>query len=330
MTMRIDKDGRIAELSSTRSASSDVIGGEGCWIIPGFVDAHLHLPQWDQRGIDGLNLRDWHDRFIYPAEARFRDADFAEKVTEEFVTGMIANGTTTAVSFGSPFAAATDRAFQVFARRGFRAVHGMVLNDQEVPDEIRQDADKAIDEARQLAARWHGGENGRLSYAFSPRSPISCSEKLMRAAAALSQMLRCYLQTNVAESLADETAIRDAFPDSVDDLEIYGEMGMLTSRTLLGHGVFLTRQQRDQVARAGTTLVHCPTANLFMESGMMDYVAHRSAGVRVALGSSIAAGPDPFMPRVAIEAIQTARRSRCTRFRGGPIPCRRRPRHGGR
>lgn len=307
MTMRIDKDGHIAELSSGRSTSSDVIGGEGCWIIPGFVDAHLHLPQWDQRGIDGLNLHEWHNRIIYPAEARFRDAEFAEKLAEEFVTGMIANGTTTAVSFGSPFAAATDRAFQVFARRGFRAVHGMVLNDQEVPDDILQDADRAIDEARQLAARWHGAENGRLSFAFSPRSPITCSEKLMRAAAALSQMLRCYLQTNVAESLADETAIRDAFPDSVDDLEIYGEMGMLTSRTLLGHGVFLTRQQRDQVVRAGTTLVHCPTANLFMESGMMDYVAHRSAGVRVALGSSIAAGPDPFMPRVAIEAIQTAK-----------------------
>ncbi len=307
MTLRIGKDGRIAELSSAHTAAKDVVGGQDRWILPGFIDAHLHLPQWDRRGIDGLNLHDWHKRVIYPAEARFRDADFAEKLAEQFVSGMIANGTTTAVSFGSPFAAATDRAFAVFARRGFRAVHGMVLNDQQVPDEIRQDADKAIDEARQLAAHWHGAEGGRLSYAFSPRSPICCSEKLMRAAAALSQMLRCYLQTNVAESLAEETAIRDAFPESVDDLEIYAEMGMLTSRTLLGHGVFLTRQQRDQVARAGTTLVHCPTANLFMESGMMDYVAHRSAGIRVALGSSIAAGPDPFMPRVAIEAIQTAK-----------------------
>lgn len=307
MTMRIGNDGRIAELSSGRTQAADIIGGEGCWILPGFIDAHLHLPQWDQRGLDGLSLQAWHDKFIYPAEARFKETDFAEKLTEQFVSGMVANGTTTAVCFGSPFAAATDRAFQVFARRGFRAVHGTVLNDQNVPDDIKQDTDKAIDEARQLAARWHGAENGLLSFAFSPRSPLCCSEKLMRAAAALSQMLRCYLQTNVAESLADQTAIRDAFPDSVDDLEIYGEMGMLTSRTLLGHGVFLTRQQRDQVARAGTTLVHCPTANLFMESGMMDYVAHRSAGVRVALGSSIAAGPDPFMPRVAIEAIQTAK-----------------------
>jgi guanine deaminase len=321
-TLRIGDDGRIAEVSSTRTDAKDVIGGPGCWILPGFIDAHLHLPQWDRRGIDGVPLREWHQKVIYPAEARLRDPDFAEKLTNDFVTGMIANGTTTAVSFGSPFAPATDRAFSVFARRGVRAVHGMVLNDQDCPDDLKQDTDQAIDDARRLAARWHGAEDGRLSYAFSPRSPLCCSEKLMRASAAMSHMLRCYLQTNVAESVADEAAIREAFPDSVDDLEVFAEMGMLTSRTLLGHGVFLTRQQRDQVARAGTTLVHCPTANLFMESGMMDYVAHRAAGVRVALGSSIAAGPDPFMPRVAVECIQTAKALKVHAIprRGYPVP----------
>lgn len=306
-TLRIGDDGRIAELSASATRAADVIGGEGCWILPGFIDAHLHLPQWDRRGLDGIPLKEWRERYIYPAEARFRDPDFAEKLTEQVVSGLLANGTTTCVSFGSPFAAATDRAFEVFKRRGVRAVHGMIMNDDACPPELRQETDAAIDEARDLAAKWHGAEDGLLSYAFSPRSPVCCSEKMLRGAAAMSQMLRCYLQTNVAESLADENAVREAYPDSVDDLEVFAEMGMLTSRTLLGHGVFLTRQQRDQVARAGTTLVHCPTANLFMESGMMDYVAHRAAGVRVALGSSIAAGPDPFMPRVAVECIQTAK-----------------------
>lgn len=307
MVVRISDDGRIAELSSTHTHAADVLGGPGCWILPGFIDAHLHLPQWDRRGLDGMSLEKWYEQCIYPAEARFSDPDFAEKLAEEFVSGLIAHGTTTAVSFGSPFTAATDRSFAVFARRGVRAVHGMMLNDCNCPPSLCQDTDQALNDARQLAARWHGADGGRLSYAFSPRTPVSCSEKLMRGAAALSQMLRCFLQTNVAESMADGTAVRERFPDSVDDMEVFAEMGMLTSRTLLGHGVFLTRQQRDQVARAGTTLVHCPTADLFMENGIMDYVAHRAAGVRVALGSSIAAGNDPFMPRVAIQALQTAK-----------------------
>ncbi len=306
MVLRIGNDGKITELSANKTAARDIIGGEGRWILPGFIDAHLHLPQWDRRGIDGLPYRQWQE-LVYAAEAHMSDVSLAEKLADDLVSGLVANGTTTAVSFGSTFAKATDRAFEVFARRGFRAVHGMVLNDTNCPEGSRQDTDDALEAAKQLAAKWHGEANGRLSYAFSPRSPINCSEKMLRGAAALSQMLRCYLQTNVSESPAEEDAIREAFPDRIDDLEIYSEMGMLTPRTLLGHGLFLTRQQRDQVARAGTTLVHCPTANLFMESGMMDYVAHRSAGTKLALGSSIATGPDPFMPRVAIEGIQTAK-----------------------
>ena len=82
---------------------------------------------------------------------------------------------------------------------------------------------------------------------------------------------------------------------------------MLTKRTLLGHGVVLNQDQRHQLAQSGTALIHCPTANLFLECGLMDYIAHRKAGIRFALGSSIGAGPDPFMPRVAVECLHTAK-----------------------
>jgi guanine deaminase len=75
---------------------------------------------------------------------------------------------------------------------------------------------------------------------------------------------------------------------------------------LLGHGVFL-HQQRHLIAETHTAVVHCPNANLFLESGVMDYVAHRAAGIRMALGSSIAGGYDPFMPRVAVSCLQTAK-----------------------
>ena len=171
MTLRIGEDGRIAELSSAKTAVKDGIGGEGRWILPGFIDAHLHLPQWDQRGIDGLNLHDWHQRFIYPAEARFADAAFAEKLAEDFVTGMIANGTTTAVSFGSPFAQATDRAFAGLrtARLPGGPRHGAQRSGR--ARRIAQDTDKALDEARQLAARWHGAEDGRLQLCLQPAEP---------------------------------------------------------------------------------------------------------------------------------------------------------------
>ncbi len=311
-TVTIAADGRIAEVLSqdrTNASAKDktAIGGPGCWILPGFIDAHLHLPQWDRRGIDGMPLFDWLSKVAYPAEARFVDSAFAEKLAEDFVTGMIANGTTTVAGYGSPFAASTDRVFSVFERRGYRAIYGMVLNDVDCPSSHCQETDKVLDESRALAAKWHNAADGRLKYAFSPRTPIHCSEKLMRGASALAEMLNCYIQTHVAESIAGLQKVRERFPDLLDEIELFAEMGLLTPRTLLGHGVYLNHQQRRQIAETRTVVIHCPTANLFLESGLMDYCALRAADVRVALGSGVAGGPDPFMPRVAVEMLNTAK-----------------------
>jgi guanine deaminase len=305
--VRIDDDGKIATVGSGRTDAKDVFGDERCWIIPGFIDAHLHLPQWDRRGIDGLSLFNWLDRIVYPAEARLKDASLAEKLAEDFVTGMLANGTTTVAAFGSPFAEATDRVFAVFQRRRHRALYGMMLNDVNCPEELRAETDRALDESRGLCAKWHGVDDGLLQYAFSPRMAICCSEKLMRGAAALAEMLNCHIQTHVAESHAELAAVREHYPDQFDDVDVFAEMGLLTPRTLLGHGVCLSEPQRKQVAEAGTAVVHCPTANLFLESGLMDYVSHRRAGIRMALGSSIAGGYEPFMPQVAVACLQTAK-----------------------
>jgi guanine deaminase len=305
--VQIGDDGRISTVESgTPSARTDA-GDASCWILPGFIDAHLHLPQWDRRGIDGYSLFEWYEQVIYPAELRMRDADFAERLAEDFVSGCLANGTTAVAAFGSPFPAATERVFRVFERRGFRAIFGMILNDASVPSGLMQSGDEALEESRSLAGKWHGAAGGRLNYAFSPRTPASCSEKLLRGTAAIAGMLGCYVQTHVAESTAQVAAVRESFPDRLDDVDVFAETGLLRPRTLLGHGVFLNQQQRQQVARAGTAVIHCPTANLFLESGVMDYHAHQSAGIRMALGSSIAGGHEVFMPQVAVEFLQTAK-----------------------
>jgi guanine deaminase len=306
-TVTIGDDGTIAEPGPAAPGAGEIVGGDGCWVLPGFIDAHVHLPQWDCRGLDGLTLFAWQEKVVYPAEARFRDAGFAEEIADDFVSGMIANGTTTVAAFGSPFAEATDRAFGVFERRGMRAVHGMMLNDVNFPDELTTPADAALDQARELAARWNNQAKGRLHYAFCPRMATCCSEKLLRGAAALAEMTGARVLTHVAESHAEESAVRDAYPDLLDDVELFAETGLLSRRTLLGHGVCLSGSMRQQVAQKKAAVVHCPTANLFLECGLMDYVAERRADIPLALGSSIAAGPEPFMPQVAVACLQTAK-----------------------
>lgn len=305
--VRIGDDGCFAEVGADKTRAKDAVGDAGCWIVPGFIDAHLHLPQWDRRGIDGSSVRSWHDEVVFPAEARFADAAFAQKLAESFVSGMIAMGTTTVAAYGSAFAEATERVFEVFAQRGMRAIYGRMLNDMNCPADQLAPADKQLDESRAIAAKWHGAENGRLSYAFSPRQPRCCSEELMRGSAALAEMIGCYIQTHAGESHDEVLAVRERFPDSFDDIHLFAEMGLLTDKTLLGHGVVLDHDERHKIAEARTTIVHCPTANLFLEAGLMDYVAHRKAGVRFALGSSVASGPNPFMPHVSAAFLLTAK-----------------------
>lgn len=306
-TVRIDDDGRIAEITPGKPPARSDFGGPGCWILPGFVDAHLHLPQWDRRGIEAGRLFEWYERIVFPAEERFADVGFAERLTEDFVTGVVARGTTMVACFGSPFPAATDRSFEVFARRGLRAIHGMTLADENLPAALLHSADTALEQSRELAAKWHGAAGGRLSYAFSPRMTTFCSPDLLGGSATLASMLGCYVQTHVAESLAEVVAARRAHPGRLDDIDVLAEAGLLTRRTLLGHAVVLNQPQRKQVAEAGAAVVHCPTANLFLGSGMMDYAALARSGVSIALGSGTAGGHEPFMPRVAAEFLQTAR-----------------------
>ena len=305
--LRIGDDGRIAEIGAQAPGVRDEIGDEGCWILPGFIDAHLHLPQWDRRGIDGLSLFEWQQKIGFPAEERFQDPATAQRLAEDFVTGVIANGTTTVAAFGSSFAQEIDSSFAIFARRGLRAIYGMTLHDVDTPKPLRQVADEALDASRNLAAKWHGAENGRLRYAFSPRASIRCSERLMRGAAALAEMLKCHVQTHIAESLEELTVVREKFPEQVDEVDLFLEFGLFTRRSLMAHGIFLGHEQLRRVADRGAALIHCPTANLFRESGLMDYVGHRADGIRLALGSSVAGGFEPFMPRVAVEALQTVK-----------------------
>lgn len=321
-SVRVGDDGRIADIASDQAPPRDAVGDAACWILPGFVDAHLHVAQWDRRGIDGVPLFKWQDKIGFPAEMRMSDPAAATAMAEQFASGVIARGTTCVVAFGTSLAAEVDATFTVFAKRGLRATYGMSLNDLRVPDAMAQSPDKALDQSRQLAAKWHGAQDGRLHYAFSPRSSVYCSEQLMRGAAALADMLKCPIQTHIAESRDEVSMSHQLFPDRVDEVDLFAELGLLGPRTILAHGLLLNHQQRREVAQAGTALVHCPIGNLFRGSGLMDIVAHRAAGIPIALGSSIAGGFDPFMPRVAVEALQTAKaiKGLSPMHRSEPVP----------
>jgi guanine deaminase len=114
-----------------------------------------------------------------------------------------------------------------------------------------------------------------------------------------------YLQTHLAENLDEIERARHLFPAAADYTDVYAGCGVLTSRTMLGHCIHLSPREREAIATSGASVAHCPTANLFLRSGIMPLDTMRSAGLRIGLGTDVAAGPELNLWRVMRSAIES-------------------------
>jgi guanine deaminase len=276
-------------------------------ILPGFVDLHTHLPQYQALGIDQGELLVWLQQLILPLEARFSDPDFAEQQAELFFRAALRCGTTTLVVFGPPYAEATRRAFRVAARLGLRVLMGQTLMDCHVPDTLRTPPEEAVHAVETLLAEWHGYDSGRLSYVVTPRFAGSCSRELLRLCAELATRHGLLLQTHLAESPGELRWIAQLFPEAADYTAVYEAVGMLRPQTLFAHAIYLSSSERERLRRAHCALVHCPRSNVFLRSGIMPLRQYLREGFRIGLGTDIGAGPSPFLLEEARWACEMAK-----------------------
>jgi guanine deaminase len=143
-----------------------------------------------------------------------------------------------------------------------------------------------------LASRWHGRDDGRLRYAFTPRFAVSCSAEMLRDSAALAAHHGAYWQTHLSEDAAEMEEVKRLFPGARDYLDVYDRVGALGERTIFAHAIHLSDDEVHRLVESGSRVAHCPASNLFLSSGMMPLGAYRAAGVSVGLGSDVAAGPE--------------------------------------
>ena len=137
--------------------------------------------------------------------------------------------------------------------------------------------------------KWHG--KGRNLYAITPRfAPTSSPEQLELAGALFKSTEGVYVQSHVSENVDEISWVQDLFPKASSYLDVYGEMGLLGPRTIYGHGIHLSDEEIEMAAATGTGIVHCPTSNLFIGSGLFQYQKLRAAGIPLALGTDIAGG----------------------------------------
>jgi guanine deaminase len=272
-------------------------------ILPGFIDLHLHLPQFTQTGKSGQTLLGWLQANIFPAEAAFSDAAYAGRIASWFFDELARNGTTLGVVFPTIHAEATDIAFKTAAARGNRVVMGKVMMDFNAPENLSEDFNVSLQESEQLCKRWHGHDRDRLLYAFTPRFALTSSANLMRGTARLwSRFDGTYLQTHLAENKEEVDVARHQFPGARSYLDIYDGHGLVGKRALFAHSIYLDQRDFDVLSENGAAIAHCPSSNFFLKSGVFPFKRAMESRVRFGLASDIAGGPEMSMFKVMKDA----------------------------
>jgi len=295
-TLRIVGD-RIVAVESGLTDHPD-LGGPGYLISPGFVDAHLHLPQFDSIGVAGLELLDWLETVIFPAETRWAETAFARSMAERVGGQLLRAGTTSIAAYATSHAAAAQAAIEVLGGMGFSGHVGLVLMDQNGPTGLLVGRDEAMAGCRGLKGF------GRIRPSINPRFAVACSMELMQAAAQLAKETGWRLQTHLAETVAEIEAVRRIHGAAYVD--VYDRAGLLGPGSLMAHGVHLSDEDLNTLRARGSVVVHCPTANRFLRAGGMDWERTRASGVAVAVGSDVAGGPDRCMVKVAKGMLENA------------------------
>jgi guanine deaminase len=292
----VGDDGTIAwsgeqtELPKEYSALPRTDHGEAL-IMPGFVDAHLHFPQYRMIAAYGKDLLDWLERYTFPEEMKYGDPAFAAAAADKFVAEMFRNGTTSCLAFSTIHPEALDALFSAAQRQSMAMISGKTMMDCNAPSGLTDTPQAGYDQSKMLIDKWHGVD--RLQYAITPRFAFTSSQALMEAVGALKREYPdLVLQTHLSENHSEIAGVANAFPWAKDYTDVYDRFGLLSEKAFFAHGIHLSDRELLRMSETGAAIVHCPTSNNFLGSGLFRFRDTRQGkhAVAVGIGSDIGGG----------------------------------------
>lgn len=266
-----------------RRLATRVIEGKGLVVLPGLIHSHLHACQTLCRNhADGLELLDWLRERIWPFEASHDAASMRASADLTFLE-LITSGATACLDMGS--VRHYDAVFEAARDAGLRLVGGKCMMDagQGVPAGLRETTEASIAESLRLLEKWHGAENGRLTYAFAPRFVLSCTEALMRQVGELAKARGVRIHTHASENPTECDLVREK--TGLDNVSYFDSLGMLGPHTTLAHCVWVTAEEQRVLRETRTCVCHCPSANFKLASGVAKIPELVQQGVTVGLGA---------------------------------------------
>ena len=292
-----------AQTLRTRHPQAQVTDYGNSLISAGFIDAHVHYPQTAIIASWGKRLIDWLNQYTFPEEIRFHDPAYATEVANRYMDLALAHGTTSMCSYATIHPTSVDAFFTAAQSRNLRAYAGKTCMDRNAPQALRDTAKSAYDDSKALLQKWHGVD--RLSYVITPRfSPTSTPEQLAALGALWHEYPDCLMQTHLSEQVDEIAWVHDLFPQSRDYLDTYEAQGLLREGAVYGHAIHLTPRERERLKEAGASLVHCPTSNTFIGSGLFDMTLAQT--LRVGLATDTGGGSSFSMLHTMAAAYEVA------------------------
>ena len=252
-------------------------------ILAGFVDCHVHYPQYEVIASYGEQLLEWLNRYTFPAEMKFRDFDYARQAADFFLDECLRNGTTTASVYATTHPESVDAFFSATLERHMCMATGKVMMDRNAPEEILDTPQTGYDQSLALLEKWHGRD--RLTYAVTPRFAVTSTPEQLEAAGALWHAHPTTLvQTHIDENVDEISLVRDLFPDTTDYFGVYEKFNLVGKGANFGHSIHLTPRELEAFRATGSGISHCPTSNLFLGSGLFDMRGLREGSSKIPVG----------------------------------------------
>ena len=271
---------------------------EGQYFLPGFIDLHIHAPQWAQAGTAmDIPLHDWLETYTFLLEAKFADLDFARKVYQDLVTTLLANGTTTALYFATVHKEASYLLAQICADKGQRGLVGTVVMDdkEENPEYYRDESTEAAladtESFIQLVQELDRTTKQGVYPVVTPRFIPSCTDEALAGLGKLAKKYGTHIQSHCSESDWEHNYVFNRMHKS--DTFALHEMGLLQNKAVMAHAIFLSDEDAELFAETGTAIAHCPISNIFFSNGVLPAARFIQKGIDIGLGTDISGGFSP-------------------------------------
>ncbi|ORY48979.1 guanine deaminase [Rhizoclosmatium globosum] len=295
----IEKVVEAAQVATLKKSSSiNVVDLGHRLIIPGFVDGHVHAPQYSFVGTGmELPLLDWLNKYTFPSEAKFKDPVYARSQYRTAVARFLTNGTTTASYFATIHLESTKILADIVHEVGQRGIIGKVNMDRNSPDFLVETTSQSIKDTKEFVAHVLGKRDPLVQPVITPRFVPSTSSKLMTSLGEISASHdpKIRVQSHLSENKNEIKWVGEMHPECGSYADVYNQHGLLHERSYMAHCIWCSYGERELLRDKGVGIIHCPNSNFSLSSGALNVRRMLDEGLKVGLGSDVAGGFSPSM-----------------------------------